>query len=320
MRRRAEINIGEEYGWLTVLSEAPKDSSGHLKYHVCCRCGAEFDVQTSVLLKRTSKCISCGQKHRKTIEKANIVGQTINNRYVLSETSKTKNGARRFYCKCLVCGDISVKTKSQLERAKTGHCANCRPNYNFVVDGNVAHGTLPDGTPFCIDAEDINRVSDHWWQLKKGYIISSDLNRLRLHCFLLNNPDAIIDHINRNRCDCRKSNLRFVTAQQNSMNKSLQKNSTTGYCGVCYLKGKKRFIATIGLNNKRVYLGSSEEAVICAQMYNIASILLFRDYVGHINIVPKPSDQLIQRIKAKCLPYMVQANLATQPCGFSISA
>ena len=30
-RPRKQIELGKEYGWLTVLSEAPKDSTGHIR-------------------------------------------------------------------------------------------------------------------------------------------------------------------------------------------------------------------------------------------------------------------------------------------------
>ena len=84
----------------------------------------------------------------------------------------------------------------------------------------------------------IKAVSEHYWKFKekKKYIISSGRNDglIRLHRFVLGLTDenVIVDHINRNTLDCRRENLRIVTDQQNSMNKSLQKNSTTGYTGV----------------------------------------------------------------------------------------
>ena len=53
------IEIGKEYGWLTVLSEAGRGKDGHLKYLVRCRCGKEYAVQRGFLRKPECKCVDC---------------------------------------------------------------------------------------------------------------------------------------------------------------------------------------------------------------------------------------------------------------------
>lgn len=54
----------------------------------------------------------------------------------------------------------------------------------------------------------------------------------------------IVDHIKHlprqeHKIDNRKSNLRFVTQQQNILNSCTQQNNTSGYTGVVYIKGTK---------------------------------------------------------------------------------
>lgn len=77
-------------------------------------------------------------------------------------------------------------------------------------------------------------------------------------------PLRVIDHINRKYDDNRFCNLRKATLSQNSGNtKSLHVNNKSGYKGVYFNKVKHRWIAQIGIHNKRKHIGhfcSAEEA------------------------------------------------------------
>lgn len=200
-----------------------------------------------------------------------------------------------------------------------------KPNYHFSYKSDGAYGILPNGAEFVVDAEDADRVSEKFWNYKvsKGYIICPErqMKRLPLHRFILGITDEkiMVDHINRNKLDCRKSNLRIVTAQQNSMNCSMRPNAT-GFKGVSFVKSRNIYRAQIGINNRDISLGKSIDPVVCAQMYNIAARLLFGDYCGHINDVPQPSIKLIEKIELRCQPYMDEAYQATRKCGLSFCA
>ena len=239
-RKKIPIDVGREYGWLTILGEGPKDGHGHIRYHVRCRCGREINVQSPVLRKETSKCTECAHKYNQSTENANIVGRIFTYWEVLEEVKRSKNGVRQFLCRCRSCGKLSVKTKGQITQRKIDRCENCPPNYHFTVHGDTAVGWLPDGSCFMIDEADISKVSKMRWRRKgNGYIITTMKDgknkHLRLHDFLLNPsrlPNVIIDHINRDKSDCRRSNLRFVTPQQNCMNKSLSKNNKSNSSAV----------------------------------------------------------------------------------------
>ncbi len=188
-------------------------------------------------------------------------------------------------------------------------------------------GTLPDGTEFTIDALLIPTFNKYYWHKNsKGYISRGNrgLPKLLLHWLALGfkeSPENIlIDHINRVKTDCSTSNLRLVTIQQNAMNRSIGRNNTTGYVGVCHIKDKNRYIARIGLDNQYIYLGSSKDPIECAQMYNLASQFLFGEYRGHQNDVPQASLTLQKRIQDKCRPYMVASQMAKMPCTINESA
>jgi len=193
------------------------------------------------------------------------------------------------------------------------------PNYHFTINGEVAEGILPDGTRFKIDKNKAELVSRYYFHLSnKGYIYAlKNKNRpcnLRLHWLVLgytSRPEYIVDHINRDKTDCRVKNLRLVTNQQNSMNRKLGASNKTGYRGVTSNNCKGVFFSKICINNKRISLITSEDPIVCAQAYNYASQLLFRDFCGYQNPVPEPSAWLKRLIDEKCSPYMTIADKAT---------
>lgn len=317
---RKEIIVGREYGWLTVLGSAEKDKTGHLRWNVKCRCGKKFSVPTGRLSKENCKCGDCAEPPGR--KRLSFPGDIINGFEILSEAGNNRYGVILFKCRCLKCGSVSTHTRGELTARKGKRCQCCPPEYHFRIEGDAAYGELPDGTEFIVDSNMIPIISKGNWHLKKdkGYIISRNAEgeTIQLHRFVLGLPDksVIVDHINRNKLDCRRNNLRIVTPQQNSMNKSLQKNSTTGYAGVVYLKDKQRYRSVIGLNDRRIYLLTSKSAEECAQAYNYAAALIFGEYQGHMNDVSEASDKLKKIINKRCEPYRFESMLATQPCGF----
>ena len=325
-RPRKHIEIGKEYGWLTVLSEAPKDATGHIRWNVRCRCGKEHLVQTGFLSKPNCKCLDCSRKTDPIKRRLSAVGDELNGWRLLEEVGKNPQGAILYRCECLNCGHTTIKTRGAISTTKGNGCSHCKPDYHFVIHGNSATGMLPDGTEFQIDSYLIPLVSQfHWRRNGKGYIIRSNrgMPKLQLHWLAMgyhSTPDQLIDHISRNKADCRSSNLRFVTPQQNSMNRSIGRNCTTGYVGVCYIKRKNRYQARISLNNRGIFLGTSKNPVECAQMYNIASQILFGEYHGHLNDVPQAPPEIQNKIETKCRPYIVASLMAQMPCTMYESA
>lgn len=84
------------------------------------------------------------------------------------------------------------------------------------------------------------------------------------------NPPEFIDHINRVRDDNSIKNLRACTLSENQMNRKVSKNNTTGYTGVSFMKGKKKFKATIYENSKPIYLGLYDTAKEASEAYELA--------------------------------------------------
>lgn len=192
--------------------------------------------------------------------------------------------------------------------------------YKFEIVDDYAKGVLPDGTPFLIDQDMVEEVSKYSIHLNwKGYpYCVKNTNRkysLMLHWIVLGfskPPKMEVDHINRIKTDCRKSNLRLVTNQQNCMNRGLGKRNKTGYLGTFYNKYRRYYVAKICINNQQIYLLSSNDLKECAQAYNYAAKLLFRDFAGHKNPVDEASDEIKQVVYEKCKPYLSESLIATR--------
>lgn len=68
-------------------------------------------------------------------------------------------------------------------------------------------------------------------------------------------PQDEIDHINHDRADFRIINLRVVTKLENHKNRSTAITNKSGYNGVWYSKGAKKWTAQITVERKASHLG-----------------------------------------------------------------
>jgi len=108
-----------------------------------------------------------------------------------------------------------------------------------------------------------------------------------LHRVLLNPPANMqVDHINRNPSDNRRLNLRLATNSQNQANKGLSSNNTSGYKGVSYNKGARKFRAYIKYNAGNYHLGFYSTAEGAAKAYNRRAVELHGEFAC-LNIIPE---------------------------------
>jgi len=147
-----------------------------------------------------------------------------------------------------------------------------------------------------IDDKDYNKIKNYRWYIYKKptettfYVRSSIYHNkkrgvLLLHRIILEaKKGQIIDHINRNGLDNRKSNLRFCTVSQNSINSKCYKNSTTKIKGVSYFKCTQNgrtyhyWTARIYINKKAKSLGYFKDSLSAAKAYRDAAIKHYGEF------------------------------------------
>jgi hypothetical protein len=84
-------------------------------------------------------------------------------------------------------------------------------------------------------------------------------------------PDGLLDHINRDKADNAINNLREASVQQNSQNRAVRLNSSTGYTGVSIDKRSNRYRAYITVDGRQKALGYYSTAEEAALAYNTAA-------------------------------------------------
>ena len=87
-----------------------------------------------------------------------------------------------------------------------------------------------------------------------------------------------IDHINGVRDDNRIINLRECTPKQNGANRGVNKNNTSGYKGVTFDNGHKRWRARLGTGGVEYYLGLYDCKIEAAKAYNVKALEMFGEF------------------------------------------
>lgn len=103
-------------------------------------------------------------------------------------------------------------------------------------------------------------------------------------------PIGDIDHANRVKDDNRIDNLRDCSQSQNAVNKETTGFNLTGFRGVS--EGHKgKFVAYIGRNGKRKYLGTFETAEDASAAYVKAHVATFGEF-SYFAATESPSTRL----------------------------
>lgn len=131
---------------------------------------------------------------------------------------------------------------------------------SYVLTDNFAIVYTSKNQPFIVDVDDLPKIQTIKWCMGgsgKNYPVGWYNGKLiRLNRYIMKCPEnMVVDHKNHNTYDNRKSNLRIVSRQQNSMNKKVLDKSTSGHTGVVWDKSRSKWQARIRYNGKLIFLG-----------------------------------------------------------------
>lgn len=116
-----------------------------------------------------------------------------------------------------------------------------------------------------IDSADAEEVGRYNWMALKGshgwYAVRFVERRGRRSCIYMHRqlmramPGIEVDHRDLDSLDNRRSNMRLATRGQNGSNRSVQRNNTSGFKGVCWDKAKQKWSSHIKVDGRQRFLG-----------------------------------------------------------------
>jgi hypothetical protein len=137
------------------------------------------------------------------------------------------------------------------------------------------------GEHVLVDDDDVDKALTFSWALNdKGYAVatyreSGKKRHVRLHRLVLDFPRGMqVDHVDGNRRDNRKRNLRVASHGENLRNRGGHKRNgvkTSRYKGVHFSRERRRWVAGIGVDGRRVPLGRFTCEVQAARAYDEAA-------------------------------------------------
>lgn len=168
------------------------------------------------------------------------------------------------------------------------YCTNLVPDYDCGLMSDPRTIEIRPNV-FTIVDFDIwikRRLGDYRWRLMvskragKTYVTAFvGREGIYLHRLLVGAVKGqVVDHINGDTLDNRLCNLRIVTARQNRANSRKTKGNTSGFKGVT--RSGTGWVAQIGVNGGREYLGYFTHAERAAQAYDRAAIRIHGEHAG----------------------------------------
>lgn len=173
----------------------------------------------------------------------------------------------RWLCKC-DCGNEVVVWGMSLRNEGTRSCGclnseltaernKNRKKYNeYDLSGEYGIGYTSKGEEFYFDLEDYDKIKDYCWYINsRGYVIrplNGKSGSRFFHRMIIDCPDGFeIDHIHQDKkYDNRKSNLRVCTHMENSMNRKIRPDNTSGVTGVYWVKKQHKWLSMIVANGR----------------------------------------------------------------------
>lgn len=220
--------------------------------------------------------------------KENLVGEKFGKLTVIEQAEDYVNPQGKHHaqwlceCDCAEHNHVIVLTGNlKLKKVQSCGCIRkaltiefnkkTKKKYNkYDLTGEYGIGwTSNTNKEFYFDIEDYDTIKNYCWN---EHIKSSGYHML--DAYDANKNQSInmanllgfkgYDHKNRNPLDNRKENLRFATQHENTINKGIQRNNTSGIIGVGWVKRLQKWRARITYDEKNIYLGvfdNKEDAI-----------------------------------------------------------
>ncbi|MDY0356607.1 MAG: HNH endonuclease [Sedimentisphaerales bacterium] len=179
------------------------------------------------------------------------------------------------------------------ETVATGTCRNFRARPKPVVrgeppeppDDSIRYIPLTRGKFAIVDAADYEWLSKYKWLAtgneKRGFYAGRRVGQgmLLMHRAIMQPPPGmVVDHISGNGLDQRRANLRVCSQRHNSHNRRPSRWTSSRFKGVYFCRATGKWVATIGFEGRSIHLGSFDDEVEAARVYDRKARELFGEY------------------------------------------
>ena len=234
----------------------------------CEICGNEF--------KTTDSKIKCGKGRYCSVKCSDIAKKTgTYNTCLYCGTNFYKHlESTRKFCskKCYYSWLISENRKNLISRPT-----------NPIVDGTTKYIELTKGKVTIVDSSFYDYLNQFKWHAVNmgGYrAYRRDGKKLiAMSRDILDAPvGKVVDHINHNTLDNRLQNLRICTEAENHYNKIISSLNTSGYKGVTWHRGAKKWRVRVNGN----HIGFFYDKLTAARAYDDAASKIHGEF-AHLN-------------------------------------
>jgi len=189
----------------------------------------------------------------------NLIGQKFGRLIVVANKKVDKGCPTKWICKCKCGALVTVKGKS-LKRGDTKSCGCLVKDTNIKI--NTTHGMTgsPEYRIWCLIIQRCTNLNSFSYEYYGGRGIKVCKRWLKFENFfkdmgLRPNKLLTIDRTDNNK-GYYKKNCCWATRTEQSHNTRIFKKNKTGVKGVFWDKESNRYRVSIGINNKRICLGS----------------------------------------------------------------
>lgn len=261
---------GQKFGKLTVMERAenritPKGQS-KAAWKCLCECGKEVEVLASNLVRGNTKSCGCSSAEYANKNKyIDLTGEKFGKLTVLCR-ARMKDRNSYWLCRCECGTEKEISMVALRHGQKSCGCAafdfakdKVIVNEYSVDKDNIVHVILRTGDEMLCDLDDWEKLKEFTWTKDAwGYAAASiHRKRRKFHVEIMGRKNGkVIDHIDQNKLNNQRNNLRFLTKTGNAINSKLSKNNTSGIKGVHKDRSGKRWVASLMLDGKNIYLGT----------------------------------------------------------------
>jgi hypothetical protein len=173
--------------------------------------------------------------------------------------------------------DYTLRSTPQYRQAMAESVRQARARMREKVNAGRIKPTgevaIPDGLTCWVDPEDVSLIAGHVWHAHKThgkiYARSGHRGGPFMHNVIMGEqPGMKVDHKDGNGLNNRRSNLRWATQSQNSVNTVKLARGASGFRGVTKHRQCETWRAVIQVDNRRVYIGSFPTPEEAARAYD----------------------------------------------------